>query len=72
MGCIYITNSLKANARSKRGKGIRRRVRGKNNIPQNWQSLLQNDKNKTELFEVLSHKLMEIPYDGKTVITTHG
>ncbi|CAC5372613.1 unnamed protein product [Mytilus coruscus] len=58
----YIDNSLKAATRSKRGKGIRRRVQGKNKIPQNLQSFLRDDDNKKEL---CSHK------DADTRIMVH-
>ena len=34
---VYIENSLKSQARSERGKGIRRRVRGNSKIPANLQ-----------------------------------
>ena len=46
----YIQNSLKSQARSNRGKGIRRRVEESANLPQNWSQFLRDDANKTELF----------------------
>ena len=42
----YKADSLKASAREKRGKGIRRRVINSAKIPGNWQSFLRVDDNK--------------------------
>ena len=39
----YIADSLKGSARSKRGKGVRRRVVGAAAIPGNWQNFLRVD-----------------------------
>ena len=46
----YLPGSLKDSARSKRGKGIRRRVRPDTRIPGNWTAFLRVDENKKELF----------------------
>ena len=46
----YIADSLKSETRSKRGKGIRRRVEPRSAVPGNWQKFLRIDDNKTELF----------------------
>lgn len=45
----YITDSIKASTREKRGQGIRRKVAGKNKVPTDWKGFLRNDKNKQEL-----------------------
>ncbi|KAJ8050254.1 hypothetical protein HOLleu_03388 [Holothuria leucospilota] len=34
---LYMADSLKANTRSKRGKGVRRRVEPSSAVPENWQ-----------------------------------
>ncbi len=46
----YLTESLKAETRSKRGKGVRRRVEPSSAIPGNWSEFLRIDDNKSELF----------------------
>lgn len=44
---VYKPESLKADTRSKRGKGIRRRVEASNAVPPNWRGFLRIDENKT-------------------------
>ena len=67
---VYITDSLKATARDKRGKGIRRRVEGRNSPPRNWQMFLRVDENKAELFELLAHHIAGLQNTDKQIITT--
>ena len=67
----YIDHSLKAHARSKRGKGIRRRVEPARQVPGNWQAFLRIDDNKTELFSFLARKIISTIDTTKQVITTH-
>ena len=43
---MYISDSLKGSARTKRGKGIHRRVVGSPTLPGNWQNFLKFDENK--------------------------
>lgn len=43
----YVIDSLKATARAKRGKGVRRRGVESAPIPKNWQDFLRVDINKT-------------------------
>ena len=54
----YRADSLKASARAKRGKGVRRRVVAEGAIPSNWQNFLRVDTNKTQLFKFLSEALL--------------
>ena len=54
---VYQSSSLKAETRSKRGHGVRRRVTSTGKIPSNWQSFTRNNDNKTELFNFLAEKL---------------
>ena len=68
---VYVKNSLKSQTRSKRGKGIRRRVQGSQCIPSNWQSFLRVEGNKTELFAFLARHVVHIMTD-KQVVTTDG
>ena len=50
----YIPNSLKQTTRSRRGRGVRRRVVSEGKIIGNWHSFLHVDGNKTDLFVSLS------------------
>jgi len=67
---VYTPESLKADTRSKRGKGVRRRVEPSSAIPGNWHDFLHIDDNKTELFSFLATKAAGID-TNKQVITTH-
>ncbi len=67
----YHKNSLKAQTRSKRGKGIRRRVNASTNLPGNWQQFLRVDANKTELFAFLADHIQHLEAN-KQVISTNG
>jgi len=67
----YLSDSLKAGTRSKRGKGVRRRVEPTSAIPGNWQEFLRIDENKTELFSFLASNVAEID-TNKHLITTQG
>ena len=66
----YLTDSLKAGTRKKRGKGIRRRVEPSSSIPGNWQTFLRTDENKMELFYFLATRVETTDAD-KQVISTH-
>ena len=69
----YVPNSIKESAREKRGKGIRRKVAGKNKLPGNWADFLRDSNNKKELFAFLSNKIASIDCpDGKEIIITCG
>ncbi len=69
----YMEDSIKASTREKRGKGIRRKVEGKNVVLTNWIGFLRNEKNKQELFEFLSNKISMFEYpESKEVFVTHG
>ena len=61
---------MKADTRSKRGKGVRRCVEPLNVIPGNWQEFLHISDNETELFSILARSVVGIDTD-KQVITTH-
>ncbi len=68
---VYITDSIKASTRERRGQGIQRKVAGKNIVPTNWMGFLRDEKNKQELFEFLSTKIAEFDYTGsKEVFVT--
>ena len=55
----YKSVSLKAAARLKRGKGVRRKVETSSIAPTNWHAFLRINENKTELFRFISNKLLE-------------
>ena len=69
----YITSSIKESTRDKRGKGIRRKVAGRNKLPGNWPDFLRDPTNKQELFTFLSSKTAstECPA-GKQIFITSG
>ena len=67
---VYMPGSLKADTRSKRGKGVRRPVDPLSAIPGNWQAFLRIDDNKTELFSFLAMNAAGIN-TNKHVITTY-
>ncbi len=66
----YLQDSLKADTRKKRGKGIRRRVEPSSSIPGNWQAFLRIDENKVELFEFLATRITNTETE-KQIISTH-
>jgi hypothetical protein len=68
---VYMPDSLKAHTRSKRGKGVRRRVAPSSAVPGNWHEFLRIDDNKTELFSFLATNAASIDTD-KQVITTYN
>ena len=68
----YLQGSLKDSARSKRGKGIRRRVRPDTRIPGDWTAFLGVEENKERLFLYLARQLTTIRTDhGEVVSTKH-
>ena len=65
---VYISD-IKASTRERRGKGIRRKVAGKNKVPAKWMDFLRDESNKQELFAFISSKIVaydEYP-EGKKV-----
>ena len=67
----YIADSLKAETRTRRGKGIRRRVEPSNTIPGNWQEFLRINDNKIELFSFLATSAATIATDKQVISTCH-
>lgn len=68
----YIPDSLKETARSKRRKGVRRRVDPSSRIPGNCEMFLKVDENKAELFKYLAGISIILECGDKEVISTHG
>ena len=68
---VYRSDSLKADTRKKRGKGIRIRAEAHRKLLGNWQQFLREDGNKSELFDPLCHQLAQEQFPG-VVIMTNG
>ena len=62
-------SSLKAETRSKRGSGVRRRVSGNGRLPPNWQNFMRDNDNKTELFIFLADKIAQMSARSKVIVT---
>ena len=67
---VYRQDSLKGATGENRGTGIRRRVKLTTHIPENWQSFLRVNENKTELSHLLAEQLHSIKMDGKEFYCT--
>ncbi|KAJ8405993.1 hypothetical protein AAFF_G00308810 [Aldrovandia affinis] len=61
--------ALKAETRSKRGRGVRRRVTGKGKIPSNWRNFLRENDNKAELFNFLADKIAHVATPNVVIVT---
>lgn len=67
----YISDSIKAATREKRGKGVRMKVAGKSKVPGNWRGFLRDESNKKELFHFLTQRILSFDYsEGKQVFVT--
>ena len=55
---IYKDHSLKLQTRETRGNGMRIAVRPKTPLPKDFQSILRNNQNKTELFQLLADRFI--------------
>ena len=65
----YWKGSLKAATRRKRGKRIRRHVEGNKQVPSNWQEFLRVDNNKSELFHLISDRIVNEEFAGLLIVT---
>ena len=69
----YKDDSLKGTARTKCGKGVRKRVVGNAAVPENWQYFLRADSNKTDILSFLSKVLLQaFCKEDKEVVLTNG
>ncbi|CAE1322710.1 unnamed protein product [Acanthosepion pharaonis] len=66
---VYHESSLKSEARSKRGKAIRRRVTAKSKTPTNWKSFLRDSANKTELLNFLADEVGKMTTTNEVIVT---
>ena len=70
---VYTVESLKAETRERRGKGIRISVKVDTPVWKNWQQFLQVDENKSELFHLLAQDLVNSPnIQDLTALSWHG
>lgn len=66
---VYQSSSLKAETRSKRGHGVKRRVTNKGKVPSNWRNFLRDSDNKTELFRFLADKIAHMSTPNLVIVT---
>ena len=64
-------DSLKADTRTKRSRGIRRRVEPSSSIPGNLQAFLRINENKVELFSFLATRLAAQETEKQVISTLH-
>ena len=70
---IYKEKSLKNETRESRGEGIRISIRKDTKMYKDFQKLMRNDMNKTELFKMLAETAVtEISKESATVVATLG
>ena len=69
----YVENTLKSTARAKRSRGVHIRVVSGTHITGNWHDFLRVDSNKAELFQFLSHALIDsFDLKAKQLVITVG
>lgn len=66
---VYRQSSLKAETRSKRGRGGRRRVTKDGKIPLNWRNFLRESDNKVELFNFLADHIAQVSSQNVVIVT---
>ena len=66
---VYRPSSLKAETRSKRGRGVRRRVTAAGKLPSKWQNFLRDNDNKAELFNFLADKIACVATPNVVIVT---
>ena len=65
----YWKDSMKAATRTKRGKCIWRHVAGNKQVPSNWEEFLRADENKSELFHLISDRIVDEEFPGLVIVT---
>ena len=65
----YWKESLKAATHRKRGKCIRRHVEGNKQVLSNWQEVLRVDENKSEVFHLISDRIVDEEFPGLVIVT---
>ena len=66
---VYRPSSLKAETRSKRGRGMTRRVTTDGKIPSTWRNFLGENDNKAELFNFLANKIARLVTPNVVIVT---
>ncbi len=69
---VYRNNSIKRDAREKRGIGRVQNVNSSLKIPKNWSSFLSADENKTQLFKLLAEDIVKIDSSNCMIVTNVG
>ena len=67
----YMPDSSKTDTRTKRGRGIRRRVEPSSSIPGKWQAFLRIDENNAELLSFLATRLAAQETEKQVISTLH-
>ena len=65
----YWKDSLKAATRRKICKCIRMHMEGNKQIPSNWQEFLRVEENKSELFHLVSDRIVDKEFPGRVIVT---
>lgn len=65
---VYLPTSLKAETRTKRGQGAKRRVTHNGKLPPNWRNFLRDDDNKTALFKFLADRITSLAQDHENLV----
>ena len=60
-------DSLKVATCTKRGKGIRRHLERNKQVPSNWQEFLHVDENKSELYHLISDRIVDEEFPGLVI-----
>lgn len=68
---VYLPGSLKSDTRDRRGHGVRKKITATTKTPQNWQSFMRNDDNKSGLFCFLAEKVVGVA-GPSIVVATKG
>ena len=66
---VYHPSSLKRETRSKRRRGVRRRMTSTGKLPSNWRNFLRDSDNKTKIFHFLADKIAQMSAKNMIIVT---
>lgn len=69
---VYRSNSIKRDAREKRGIGRAQKVDSNLKTPKNWSNFLKVDENKTNLFKLLAEDIVKMDSPNCLIVTNVG
>lgn len=69
---VYRSNSIKRDAREKRGIGRAQKVDSNLKTPKNWLNFLKVDENKTNLFKLLAEDIVKMDLPNCLIVTNVG